>query len=48
MIKQEKDNKTTLEDLAVTEAQSDEVKGGINYSKIELVYIEQKPDGSLS
>ena len=48
MNKQENDNRTTLEDLPVTEGQSDEAKGGINYSKIEFVYKPQKPDGSLS
>jgi hypothetical protein len=47
MNKQDNDNQTSLEDLPVTEGQSDEAKGGLNYTKIQFDYKPQKPDGSL-
>lgn len=34
-----------LIDLPVDEARQDEINGGINYAKIEITYLEQKPDG---
>ena len=49
MSKQENDNQATLEDLAVTEVQADDTKGGvsINFARIEFEYKPQKSDGSL-
>jgi hypothetical protein len=35
-----------MADLIVPEGQADEVKGSLNYTKIEFSYKPQKPDGS--